>query len=756
MSRAVPHVQWRAVARVATLAVVLSTVVVVRPNVVQAATTPTYKVTMVARWCDSYTDIFGNRARNDIMESLRDLGPNTPYNPFVSIDPAVEDGTSPQSKCHALPNWTFAFGNGYGRPVPGTNLSFVRNPASVNNRQVTTAASTPLLDDAGNPTGGSIAGATTFTLTAAEVSLASQNNRFWAMGGTPTEPLNAQGDTYGFGALRCAKDNLNGDNVEWIAFPSGATHVFCYAFYVKPPPEAGVINIRKQLANGLTLPTSQGFSFDGNLSFNPGGDFTVEVPADTNSATKEFVRGAGGTPWVANELDTPGFVFVSVSCSSANATSTWVATGQSVSISLGAGDTITCTFVNDLEPPPAGAGLLLKQTFGDPYGVPLEALPATWTFDVVDPSSATHTVQYPVDPATGVADSGPIPDLQAGTWTVTERIPAPTAAVRWEFAAAICVTISNGASVTVVEAPAPPSITVVVPAGGRAGCSFINRMVPLSKLTIRLTTLGGTDTFGFEVQGQGDQNVDGTNEGVLLQQQAATATAGTRVVATGDSTDPIYGNWIIAPVIPAATAAGRWEIASAPTCNVTGAAAQNIGPEQLAVDIGANAPDMICDYVYRFVTPSTLDVVKVLAGYRPAQVDPVRINVVCDDGTTSTLTVSRTAASPARLPSPLSFVFPTECSVVEADNGGGGASVGTTTSITVNGAAATRSLSTLLVGSDQASETVVVQFANTYSAVLPASGPGRSLAFEAAVGAFFVAAGLALLTVRRRSSRTTG
>jgi hypothetical protein len=243
---------------------------------------------------------------------------------------------------------------------------------------------------------------------------------------------------------------------------------------------------------------------------------------------------------------------------------------------------------------------------------------------------------------------------------------------------------------------------------------------------------------------------------VQLQQQAATATAGTRVVATGDSTDPIYGNWLITPVIPAATAAGRWEIASAPTCNVSGAAAQNIGPEQLAVDVGANAPDMICDYVYRFVTPSTLDVVKVLAGYRPAQVDPVRIDVVCDDGTTTTLTVSRTTASPARLSSPLSFVFPTECSVVETDNGGGGASVGTTSSVTVNGVAVTRPLATLLVGSDQASETVIVQFTNTYSAVLPASGPGRSLEVEAAVGALLVAAGLALLTLRRRSTRTAG
>ena len=33
-----------------------------------------FKVTIAARWCPAYTDITANRARNNIMESLRDLG----------------------------------------------------------------------------------------------------------------------------------------------------------------------------------------------------------------------------------------------------------------------------------------------------------------------------------------------------------------------------------------------------------------------------------------------------------------------------------------------------------------------------------------------------------------------------------------------------------------------------------------------------------------------------------------------------------
>lgn len=723
-----------------------------------AAATPTYRVTMVARWCNSYTDIFGNRARNDIMESLRDLGPNTPYNPFVSVEPGVEDGRSPQSTCTPLPNWTFSFGTGIGRPAPNSNLSYVTNTAQVNNRRITTSASTPLLDAQGNATGDDIAGAVTFSLTSTEANLASQGNRFWTMGGTPTEPLNAQGSTYGFGALRCAKDNLNGDNVEWIGYPSGTTHVFCYAFYVKPPPEAGIINIVKQYANGRTLPVNQTFPFDGNLSFNPGGDFTVDVPANANSSTAhEFVRGAGGTPWVANEVVPDGFVFVSVSCVSADNTSQWTATGTSVSIELGAGDTITCTFVNDLAPPPVGAGLLLKQTFGDPYGVPVEALPTTWSFDVTDPTNSTSTVSFPVDPADGIASSGPIADLSAGTWTVTENIPADTAAVHWRFVAAFCVAIDTVPSVTVtsVQAPAAPSITVTVPAGGRAACSFINEMVPVSKLTIRLTTLGGTGTFGFQVQGGGDQNIGGSNDGVLLTQAATTTSAGTRVTATGDPTDPLYGSWFITPVIPKATAAGRWQIAATPTCNVP-AATTNVGAEVLDVRVGADAPDLVCDYVYRFVGPSTLDVIKSFGPLRAGQVAPVVIGISCEDGTTTQLVVPVGGAAPARLPAPLAFVFPTLCSVFESDDGGGGATVDTTVAVTIDGAASQQPADELQVGSDSAAQTVVVQFRNNYTDVgagggtLPATGGGRGAPDLAGAALALVGAGGALLLLRRR------
>jgi len=739
------------------------------PVAASSASTGTYEVTMVARWCADYADVFGNRARNDIMESLRDLGPNTPYNPFVSVQPSVEDGLAPQSSCHPLINWTFSFGNGYARPAPGTNLSYVKGTSSVANRQVTTHANTALLDDQGNTTGHTIAGAATFTLTSTEAQLASQNNKFWVMGGTPIDPLDGQTGTYGFAALRCAKDNLNGDNVEWIAYPSGARHVFCYAFYVKPPPEAGVINIVKKYPTGVTLPADQTFQFDGNLSFNTNGEFSLEVPANANaSAPKEFVRGAGGTPWNVNEVVPEGFVFQSVTCVSAHQTSQWTTpTPTSVSIQLGAGDTITCTFVNDLAPPPVGQGELFKAVIGDPFGVPPSALPANWTFHVVDPQQGNHDVSLPIDPITGVADSGPLSDLTAGTWTISENIPSPTPAVAWAFVAAACESNGNPSTLVTVVAPAAPTITVTVPAAGRAVCLFVNKMVPTSGLTIRLTTKGGTGSFGFAVQGAGDQNIGGTNDGVVLNQQATTVAAGSKVVATGDSTQPLYGNWIISPILPAATAAGHWVLDSTPICSTVSAGA--LGSEELSVSLDAAHPQVVCDYVYRLVPPSTLDVVKVIRGDRSGQVDPVVIEVVCNDGTSAALKVPTGAASPATLTPTLTFVFPTLCSVSETNDGGGGAPVGTTVEVFVGGAVSQRPADQLNIGSATTAEHVAVHFTNDYAAVSPpttgpsTTGPTTTGTLPATGSAHpwtitswalaLVALGAALLALRGRNRR---
>jgi hypothetical protein len=113
---------------------------------------------------------------------------------------------------------------GIGGAVKGTwgSLSFVSQPFSTS---VVTQPSTPMLDTNGRYPG-----------------------------------------RYGFGALRCAIDNLNGDNVEAVDFPSGSHHGFCYAYYVIPPPSSGTLIIRKEVRDAPNA--SESFVMGGNISYD--------------------------------------------------------------------------------------------------------------------------------------------------------------------------------------------------------------------------------------------------------------------------------------------------------------------------------------------------------------------------------------------------------------------------------------------------------------------------------------------------------
>ncbi len=105
-----------------------------------------YYVTFAARSCPSYSDIDANKARNDIQESLEDLGPDSPYNSNGQlVNPAVEEA-SPQDACNPLPDWTFPLGTGEqggASTGPWGSLSIVTNPFD---SSVVTGASTLLYD----------------------------------------------------------------------------------------------------------------------------------------------------------------------------------------------------------------------------------------------------------------------------------------------------------------------------------------------------------------------------------------------------------------------------------------------------------------------------------------------------------------------------------------------------------------------------------------------------------------------------------
>src|SRR3954449_11518252 len=67
-------------------------------------------LTIAARVCDRYTDISANKARNNIQESLRDLGPDTQYKTGDLVNPAGERAMQPA--CRPLTGFRFTLGGG--------------------------------------------------------------------------------------------------------------------------------------------------------------------------------------------------------------------------------------------------------------------------------------------------------------------------------------------------------------------------------------------------------------------------------------------------------------------------------------------------------------------------------------------------------------------------------------------------------------------------------------------------------------------
>src|SRR4051812_39880047 len=100
--------RWIAVIALMVLAVAVA------PSTARAQANQGYWVTVAARVCDQYTDIFANKARNNVQESLKDLGPNTQYSGIYAdweVDPYLED-KFPQSRCRPLVGWKFRLGTG--------------------------------------------------------------------------------------------------------------------------------------------------------------------------------------------------------------------------------------------------------------------------------------------------------------------------------------------------------------------------------------------------------------------------------------------------------------------------------------------------------------------------------------------------------------------------------------------------------------------------------------------------------------------
>jgi len=540
-----------------------------------------YSVTFVALSCPSYSDIFGNRARNDILESLKDLGPDSQYVGGELINPTAE-GIPPQDRCVPLPGWEFTLGRGIeGRAVSGPwgSLSKVTNPFP--RAPIVTQAQTPLLNQDGVPVDNQqLAGATTIELTAQERAQASGSGQLWAQGGTPTDPVLAQkfpGPEYGFGALRCATDNLNGDNVEFIFFPAGVRHVFCYALYVKPPPTSGTITIEKHVTGAPPGGTPTVFSFHGTISFDPNG-FQL---GDGGSA--DFYR-AGGSTWTVEESPVAGYQLAGLSCTAqapggGPASSTVDVSGATAAIHLVAGEHVTCVYTDRFVPPHGGL-TIRKMTIG---GVGR----FEYTVTLVSGHGETHYAHATTTEPDVVVGAQPSPlSLSPGRYRIRERAPSSSAG-SWHLRSVDC----NGATESRHR-----RVEVDVASGAAVTCTFVNAFVPRGSISIAKLTEGAAGAATFlviPIYGQPAQYL----------QTATTTAPGVAAAAVphtaADATDHLrLGSYRIIEQVPPKSPAGDWTLMAIDCSDALHPFAQGTTD----VTLTASQPDVHCLYIDTFST----------------------------------------------------------------------------------------------------------------------------------------------------------
>lgn len=629
-----------------------------------------YSVTYVVRSCTSYEAVLANKARNNIQESLRDLGPDfvsTGAYPSTStlVSAQIEDSAPTQAAgCSPLTEpWRLTLGQGIRGGTPGTlNLSTVTSPDAVD--VVTIPAGVPELDSTGQPTSRTVESAVTVNVTQAEAQRLNTGGALWVQGGTPTAPLNNRQEEFGFASLRCANDALNGDNVEQIGWPSGVRHVFCYTFLVTPPPESATITVTKRLAPGT--PGSGSFLFEGdndssNISYedtdgNGVNDFRLAGVTDGRPQSKTFVRGAtrsdeGDLPWTFAEQSQPSWELVGPPvCTSQNGQSTFAVNGPRVAVTLSPGDNVVCTYTNRIDLPSSAA--LYKRTIG---GV------GTFGFAGTGPGLDTSTT------VTTTEDGVPVPffasdTLEAGSYTVTETLPAATSAGSWELTQIVCANdldqLTDYTPDIVADGRAR-TVEFTVAQGRTSTCLFTDTFTPttgsltVGKVTVNgdafRTAIGDDPAFTLQVfPVQGDEPVD--FDGTTFEQSVPVLQDGTPVTVTppltkgtgppdtsaglptGSAEEPAL--YEVREIVPIALLQGRWVPGDFRCADGDGDVVEPLATDRaqhsIRVALTYDQPDLTCTVTNTWVQNSALLVEKTATTDQTLRPGAAELVLSCD------------------------------------------------------------------------------------------------------------------------------
>ncbi len=509
-----------------------------------------YSVTFAARQCTSYSDIFANRFRDNLMQTLKNVGPDSPYGSTDLVQPSFED-RSPQSNCSPLTGWEFTMGTLPDlAPLAGPwgSLTVVNNDFP----PVTTEPQTAVLNENGVATGAVIDGATTVELTEPQLDVANQGQ--WALrlqGGTPTDPVLAQkffesmpGDPkYAFGALRCGNDNNYGDNVEGISFPGDVKHIFCYEYVVLPPPTSGTITITKKV-HDAPAGDNPSFPFNGDISYDANG-FQLR-----DRESKDFYR-AGGSTWTVTEGAAANYRLDGIVCTAVNAAdgpglTTFTVTGPTAQIHLVAGEHAQCVYHNFYVPPPGGL-TIRKVTLGGVGTFSYAVTPSPNKGEIHEAEATTTQPGVPVKAVPSLLSLAP------GRYVIAEQKPTSPDG-RWHLRDVSC----NGANRSTTN-PFP----VEIHSGESVVCTFVNGFVPRGAISIAKITEGGVGTASFVV-------TPATGSPTPHLQHATTTTPGVPAAAEPQTPADATGHLRLGPYHiveqPPLSSTGDWALTSV-VCN---------------------------------------------------------------------------------------------------------------------------------------------------------------------------------------------
>ena len=549
-----------------------------------------YKVTLVARSCPSYSDIMANKARNNIMESLQNVGVNSLYATAPNtgaVRPEVEElNASGQSACEPLTDWAFALGQGTNGKDSGAygSLSKVRSPFQT----ASTVASTPELDSYGNDTGRTIDGAVTLNLSPAQITGLS-NKSTWVQGGVPGSPLNGNANI-AFGTLRCAIDNANADNIEWLGATNGARHMYCYAYYVDTAEKSGTIVVRKVVPQGGA---GVSFGFGGNLSFTPGGAFNLAA-----GGSQSFIRAAGET-WTVNENDPAApFELTGLACTSGNSLSTINSNlvTRTADITLGIGDTVTCTYTNEAKPK---AGLTIYKVTNGAVG--------TFGFDLSQGATnyfAGNTTVTEQSTETLVTSQNA---LAPGAYTITETSLPATPGGSWGAPSISCVNSAGAAVSTSGSVATGASFTLN---GADTECTVVNTFTPNAKVNIVNRLTGGSGAISAEASFLTTNTLSRSENTDTLTNTGWGAPAAKSAQQSGLP----FGNYDITGIAPTNTATSTWELDSL-ACD--GGASYLVQDANVSLELDSSsdaAAEITCTYIWKLTNLADITINKISVG----------------------------------------------------------------------------------------------------------------------------------------------